>query len=123
MLTVTINGVTLPSCDMDKTKVNTYKTWSENSGRTASGNAVGDVKYRERKLALKWHVLSAAQKRTIEQMFLTLPAFFTATYVLDGVSVTSKFYAGDFDYSSTVECDDGTYYIDCAIDLVESEAW
>lgn len=123
MLSVTINGYTLPSCDMDKAKRNIYKTWSENSGRSASGDACGDIKYRESKLSLRWHILTAAQKRTIERLFLELPAFFTATYVLDGESVTTKFYSGDFDYQSTIECSDGTYYVDCSIDLVESEAW
>lgn len=45
-----------------------YKTWSENSGRTESGKAIGTIKYQKYKLEIKWDRLTASQIKKIDDI-------------------------------------------------------
>lgn len=44
------------------------KTWSENSGRTSAGKAVGTIKYIKKKLEITWGMLSASELKKIEDV-------------------------------------------------------
>ncbi len=44
------------------------KTWSENSGRTSAGKAVGTIKYIKKKLEITWGKLSASELKKIEDV-------------------------------------------------------
>lgn len=45
-----------------------YKTWSENSGRTVSGKAIGTIKYIKYKLEITWNELTADEIEKIDKI-------------------------------------------------------
>ena len=44
------------------------KTWSENSGRTTTGKAVGTIIYKKTKIEITWDKLSAEELQKIEDV-------------------------------------------------------
>lgn len=52
----------------DGMSIGRYKTWSENSGRSESGKAIGTIKYQKYKLEIQWNKLSAAEVKQIDDI-------------------------------------------------------
>lgn len=73
------------------------KTWSENSGRTSAGKAVGTIKYIKIKLEITWDKLEAADLKKIEKVINDKDTpFKSVTYrEIDGSMKTITCYFGD----------------------------
>lgn len=73
------------------------KTWSENSGRTSAGKAVGTIKYVKTKLEITWDKLSASEIQKIENVVNDKNNPFKQVKYreLDGTMKTMTCYFGD----------------------------
>lgn len=63
-----LNGVKVATPAQNGISRSVNKTWSENSGRTTAGKAVGTIKYVKIKLEITWDKLSAAELKKIEDI-------------------------------------------------------
>lgn len=98
-----------------------YKTWAPNSGRVSTGESVGDIQRVTWKLALKWSMLTKAEKQLCDSLFnVVSPAYFPVTFNDDGTTRSITCYAGDFTYSKKIVCGNGeVYYQGCAVSLIQ----
>lgn len=63
-----LNGIKVATPAENGISIGRYKTWSENSGRTESGKAIGTIKYQKYKLEIQWNKLTAAQIKKIDDI-------------------------------------------------------
>ena len=72
--------------------------WSSNTGRTASGDMVGDIVAEKKNLEIKWGVLTEKEMKTISSNLKA--GFFPMTFRDDGVEITIKSYRGTNELSA-----------------------
>ena len=74
-----------------------YKTWSENSGRTESGKAIGTIKYIKYKLEIQWDKLTESQMKQIDDIVSDISTPFTKVKFrnIDGNMKEITAYFGD----------------------------
>ena len=82
--------------------------WSSNTGRTASGDMVGDIVAEKKNLEIKWGVLTEKEMKTISSNLKA--GFFPMTFRDDGVELTIKSYRGTLTKEHLGYIGDGTYY-------------
>lgn len=63
-----LNNIKVATPAQDGISIGRYKTWSENSGRTSAGKAIGTIKYMKYKLEITWNLLSAAEIKQIDDI-------------------------------------------------------
>lgn len=63
-----LNGVSVATPAENGLTIGDYKTWSENSGRSTSGKAIGTIKYKKKKIEIKWDKLSAYEMKKINDI-------------------------------------------------------
>lgn len=63
-----LNNIKVATPAENGLSIGRYKTWSENSGRTESGKAIGTIKYLKYKLEIKWDRLAASQIKKIDDI-------------------------------------------------------
>lgn len=115
---VWVKGTQLPSPEMEGTTLTHPKTWTANSGRTASGKMTGRVQYYKYKLVLKWGCLTANEYKTLKNLFEKEPQFFSVK-VTDGTGTTEfTGYAGDLSYEKCLNLDEA-YYRGVSVEIVE----
>ncbi len=119
-MNVWIKGTKLPSPNMDGSNLTHPKTWTANSGRTASGKMTGRVQYYKYKLVLKWGCLSKSDYKTLRNLVETEPQWF-AVKVTDGTGTTEfTGYSGDIAYEKcSVINDSEEYYMGVTVEIVE----
>lgn len=88
--------------------VNDEIIWSNNTGRTASGDMTGDVIGEKKNLEIQWGVLPESEVKKIKDNFQT--GFFPLTFRDDGVDVTISTYRGTLTKEHLGYAGDGIYY-------------
>lgn len=82
--------------------------WSDNTGRVASGNMVGDVVAEKKNMEIKWGILTEAEVALIKSKLCA--GFFPFTFRDDGVELTIQSYRGTLTKEHLGEQGDGIYY-------------
>lgn len=63
-----LNGTKVATPADNGLSIGRYKTWSENSGRSSAGKAIGTIKYIKYKVEIKWGKLTSAQIKQIDDI-------------------------------------------------------
>lgn len=98
---ITVNGYSIPVPDENGFKRTKNKLWSSNTGRTASGKMVGDIKAVKYSLEFSWKTLTASQIISLEAAVGT-DAFFPVVFPEEGTGkkLNKTFYAADMTYET-----------------------
>lgn len=114
---VQIDGKPLPP--IAKLQIDHEKIWSKNTGRTDSGEMVGDIVTRKWKLQIEFAPLSDAQVSKLEG--LIDPAFFDVTFrsPRTGENTTVSMYAGTPSYPVYSYVNGLPRYLGVTVDLIE----
>lgn len=121
---IKINGIWIPNPDPDSYSPVRYKTWTENSGRVASGLNTGAIKYRKWKLGnLTWTNLPEATEKfieeTIESAENSTGGFFPVQFYHRGGYISVTMNAGDFQLSGIRNVGGEIFYPKCTVSLIE----
>ncbi|MBR1724214.1 MAG: hypothetical protein IJ723_04245 [Ruminococcus sp.] len=119
-----IAGTWIPNPDPSSWNPVRYKTWTEGSGRTASGLNTGAIKYRKWKLGdLTWSNLREADEKfieeTIEQAEDSYGGFFPVEFYHRGGYIAVTMNASDFSAAGISNVGGEIYYPKCTVSLVE----
>lgn len=92
---VIVDGVVLPAPAQDGIEYALEAIWSDNAGRVANCDFVGDVRAVKGTLSLKWDTLTYSQVKLIRQAFTHLnKPFFNITFTNDeGKRTTLRCYS------------------------------
>lgn len=82
--------------------------WSSNTGRTASGDMVGDIVAEKKNLEIKWGILTEKEIKVISSNLKA--GFFPLTFRDDGMEITIRSYRGTLAKEHLGYIGDGTYY-------------
>ena len=94
--------------------------WTTNSGRVASGLAVGSRQYFKYKIPLRWTMLSMSDAAEIQLLIENNSDFFMVKFYHQSTWITKTVYAGTFTPSGIVKIGNGEiYYKSCSVDLIE----
>lgn len=109
-------GISLPSPNIEGSKLTHLKTWTSSTGRTASGLMSGRVQYLKYNLELVWGALTDEQFSVLKSICETGAQFF-AVKVIDDTNTTINFtgYAGDIGYARAQT----GYYFGVTVTIVE----
>lgn len=113
-----IGGVTMPILKKDGLEIKKEKIWSKNTGRSSSGDMIGDIVKIKYTLHCEWPPLNKGDAAKIDAA--VSPSFFNVTFTdVGGARVTKMFYAGSpvypvYSYVSGVK----TYH-GVTVDLIE----
>lgn len=106
LLLLEINGYKPVTPDKDGYAVTENKIWSKNTGRTASGDMVGDIITRKYSIALKWSGMKEEDVAELDKAINT-KAFFPVTFINQrGETLARTFYSDDPVYGKKI-CIDG----------------
>nr|DAI94034.1 MAG TPA: hypothetical protein [Caudoviricetes sp.] len=88
-----IGGVTMPTPSLNGMTIKKEKVWSNNTGRAANAEMIGDVIAIKYTIECTWPMLSRADVVKIDKAIS--PAFFDVTFTDPGTNtrVTKKFYS------------------------------
>ena len=113
-----INNIEMSEPKSNGMSITRNKVWSSNTGRTASGNMVGDLICIKYKLEITWAVSDFADAALIDNAVSS--AFFPVTFTdIDGSTVTRTFYAGDATYPRYSNFIRGVKYTNISVNLIE----
>ena len=89
-----IGGVIMPTLKKEGLTISKEKIWSSNTGRSASGDMIGDLIAIKYTLDCEWPPLSREQAAVVDSA--VSPAFFNVTFTDPGSNsrVTKRMYAG-----------------------------
>ena len=92
-----LNNVKVATPAENGLSIGRYKTWSDNSGRTESGKAIGTIKYIKYKLEIQWDKLTASQMKQIDDIVSDISTPFTKVKFrnIDGNMKEITAYFGD----------------------------
>lgn len=88
--------------------VNDELVWSANTGRTTSGEMVGDVIAEKKNIEIEWGILSEIDVGIIKNNLKS--GFFPITFRDDGVEMTISAYRGTLAKEQMGYIGDGVYY-------------
>ena len=116
---IIIGGKTMPTLALKGLTVSKEKIWSSNTGRTASGNMVGDLIAVKYKLQCTWPPLSREQAAVVDSAIT--PPFFDVEFTDPGSNsrITKKFYAGTPTYPVYSYANGVKTYAGVSVDLIE----
>ena len=117
---ITINGYRIPVPNENGFKRTKNKLWSSNTGRTASGKMVGDIKAVKYTLEFSWKKLTAAEVALLETAVGTV-AFFPVSFPKEGTGekLTKNFYAADMTYGTKKYENGNEIYSDAVLQIIE----
>lgn len=115
MAEISVGGVSLPS-PVSISESNEI-LWSEDTGRTLSGQMVGDVIAEKRKLSVKWAFLWQGDVETIMNHLIS--GFFSVTYSSAGGSHTMTAYRGSISTEQAIPQNGKILYKSVSVDLIE----
>ena len=95
---IIIDGVTMPTPALGGLTIKKEKVWSNNTGRAANAEMIGDVIAIKYTLECTWTMLSRADVAKIDAAIS--PAFFSVTFTDPGTNTrtTKKFYSNTPSY-------------------------
>lgn len=114
-----IGGVEMPTLKKEGLTITKEKIWSSNTGRSASGEIIGDLIAIKYKLQCEWPPLTRQQAKIVDAAIS--PAFFTVRFLDPGTNtaVTKNFYAGTPTYPIYSYVDGIKTYVGVKVDLIE----
>lgn len=116
-----INGFEPPAPDEGGIKIGVEKIWSDNTGRSASGLMIGDIKAIKTVLDISWHKLKDSEVLNLDEAINSVdkPFFLVEYYDQKGVLQTKTFYAAPNSYTQKKYDRNGIKYADISIQLIE----
>lgn len=98
---IIIDGVTMPTPALGGLTIKKEKVWSNNTGRVANGDMVGDLIAIKYTLEITWPMLSRADAAKIDAAIS--PAFFNVTFTDPGSNsrITKRCYSNTPSYGNT----------------------
>lgn len=99
-------SITLPS--PVQITVNDEIIWSEHTGRSASGEMIGDIVAEKKNVSIKWGVLTESEITLIKQVMIA--GFFPISFRDDGIDLTIKTYRGTMTKEQLGYIGDGIFY-------------
>lgn len=92
-----LNGIEVAAPAENGMTIGRYKTWSQNSGRTESGKAIGTIKYIKYKVEITWNLLSSEEMVKIDNIVSDINNPFTKVKFrnIDGNMKEITAYFGD----------------------------
>lgn len=116
-----INGFIPPAPDEGGIKIGVEKIWSDNTGRSASGLMIGDIKAIKTVLDISWSKLSAQEVSELDDAINSLlsPFFSVEFYDQKGILKNRTFYAAPNTYTQKKYKKNGIEYADVHIQLIE----
>ncbi len=98
--------------------VNDEIIWSSNTGRSASGDMIGDVVAEKKNINVKWGVLSETDVVKIRNNLAS--GFFPFTFHDDGIDITISSYRGTISKDQIGELGDGIFwYRSVSVDIIQ----
>ena len=96
-----VDDVQLPTPAVEGITISTNKVWSSNTGRLeASGEMVGTIVAKKRKLDIKWPELTMEQAKVIEDAISSMTPFHKLKYTdMTGTVTEISVYFGDPTYT------------------------
>ena len=88
--------------------VNDEIIWSSNTGRSASGEMIGDVITQKKIISIKWGVLTEAELAVIKKVMIA--GFFPFSFRDDGIDMTITSYRGTLSKEQIGWLGDGIFY-------------
>lgn len=115
-----LNGVNMPSPKLEGVTFTPEKIWSKNTGRTASGDMVGDIVVIKDTISIEFPPLSPAEIEKVEAVVSNKGLPFFSFDFCDGYKVIKKtVYAGSPSRKLYSVVDGMNYYTGYRIELVE----
>lgn len=110
MAILSVNGVALPA----PTKIQTDDEiiWSSNTGRSASGDMIGDVIAEKKTITIKWEYIREDEIKLIKNKLVS--GFFPFTFHDNGVDITINSYRGTLSKTHLGNLGDGYYWYESA---------
>lgn len=99
-------SITLPS--PVQITVNDEIIWSSNTGRTVSGEMIGDIIAEKKNVSIKWGVLTESELVLIKQVMIA--GFFPISFRDDGIELTINSYRGTLTKEQLGYVGDGIFY-------------
>ena len=99
-------SITLPS--PVQITVNDEIIWSSNTGRTVSGEMIGDIIAEKKNVSIKWGVLTESELVLIKQVMIA--GFFPISFRDDGIELTINSYRGTLTKEQLGYIGDGIFY-------------
>ena len=112
---ITANGTTLPS--PTSFSVNDEIIWSSDTGRTLSGNMIGDVIAEKKNVSVKWSWLTEDEVMIIKNACRA--GWFTFSFRDAGQNVSIQVYRGTLSKEIAGEIDGTLYYKSVSADIVQ----
>lgn len=117
---IKIRGVWVTDPDPDSWSPTHEPTWTTNSGRVASGKAVGSIQYRKWKIPLNWVKLPEQDAKTIQELIENGPDFFDIEFYHKCGYIKATVYASTFTPAGIVKCGNGEiHYKSATVNLIE----
>lgn len=115
MITISANGVTLPS----PTELTTGDEiiWSANTGRSTTGMMIGDVIAQKKTFNIKWGALTLVQYNTIRNNIRS--GFHPFTLSIDGSNTTITSYRGTLTGELLGTFGNETYYKSANVSIIQ----
>lgn len=114
-ITIRGNGMTLPS--PDSITVSDEIVWSANTGRSASGQMLGDAVADKKTFAITWGVLTRAELETVRSALQS--GFHPFTMEEDGAVTTVQAYRGTVSALLLGSFGGVTYYRDVTVTVIQ----
>ena len=114
-----IDGVQMPEPKFQGITISPEKIWSKNTGRTTTGEMVGDIVCIKLTYKISWPPLSAEQVALIDAAIT--PAFFDVYFKNPRTNQyeTKRMYAGTPTYPVYSDANGLPDYVGVAVDLIE----
>lgn len=88
--------------------VNDEIIWSSNTGRSASGEMIGDVIAQKKNISIKWGVLTESELTIIKKVLVA--GYFPFSFHDDGIDMTIRSYRGTLAKEQLGWLSDGIFY-------------
>jgi hypothetical protein len=117
---LTVDGVALPAPAADGVTISKEKLWSQDTGRSASGQLNGTIVAQKVTLSVKWPPLTPQEARIIDDIASSGTAFHSVKYTdIDGRTYTIEMYFGSPSGTWGSWAEGAQYVTDYAVDMIE----
>lgn len=114
-IVIKAGSTTLPS--PDSITVSDEIIWSANTGRSSTGEMIGDVIAEKKTFTINWGILTKAQRNTIRN---NLPSgFHSFSIIEDGTTTTIDYYRSNIQYEILGTFGGVTYYKGMHVSIIQ----
>lgn len=106
MAILSVNGVALPA--PTELKIEDEIIWSSNTGRSASGDMIGDVVTEKKTITIKWQYIREEEVKIIKEKLVA--GFFPFSFHDDGIDMVISSYRGTLSKEHLGKLGDGYYW-------------